>query len=96
VLASPIHVLFAQRILSQGLQLEEKRTRIRNRNWRRINIAKVFSDRGYDWHGNGAGGTDNDGPEQCRSFASCPSAVLEGSGPEDGRRHIDLCWRQKC
>lgn len=63
-------------------------TGISHRNRRRIEVAEISSDRGHDGHGDGPGGADDDGPEESRALASSPAAVLEGGGPEDGRRHV--------
>ena len=64
------------------------RTGIRHGDGRRVNVAKVASDGRDDGHGQGARGADDDGPEEGRTFAGCPAAVLERRGPEERRgRH---------
>lgn len=60
-----------------------QRTGVGDGNRRRINVAKVVSDRRHDGHGDGTGGADNDGPEEGGTLAGCPAAVLEGGRPEE-------------
>lgn len=67
----------------------DQRTRIGDGNRRRINVAKVVSDRRHDGHGDGTGGADNDGPEEGGTLAGCPAAVLEGGRPEEGSGRHD-------
>lgn len=54
-----------------------------------VNVAKVVSDGRTDGHSSRADATNDDGPEDGRSLAGCPGAVLERGGPEVrcGGRH---------
>lgn len=58
-------------------------------NWGGIDISEITTQRRNNGKSDRASSTDDDGPEEGGTFASCPAAVLEGSRPEERRsRHF--------